>query len=109
MFEVSNLRQGDKTRRGDVAWLNFLGPGQHLLIDVFITGAYRDAVLKDVCRIFRGLLPRLLWRMPSWMRTSDPLALFPSAMGVVRHRLNVPFVLEERGREVWGPCPSYLV
>ena len=52
VFEVSNLRQGDKTRPGDVVWLNFcLGPGQHLLIDVSITGVYRDAVLKDVCRI----------------------------------------------------------
>ena len=52
VFEVSNLRQaGDKTRPGDVVWLNFLGPGQHLLIDVSMTGVYRDAVLKDVCRI----------------------------------------------------------
>ena len=33
VFEVSNLRAGDKTRPGDdVVWLNFLlGPGQHLL------------------------------------------------------------------------------
>ena len=49
VFEVSNLRAGDKTRPGDVVWLNFLGPGQHLLIDVSITGVYdRDAVLDDV-------------------------------------------------------------
>ena len=33
VFQVSNLRQGDKTRPGDVVWLNFLGPGQHLLIN----------------------------------------------------------------------------
>ena len=52
VFEVSNLRQGDQTSPdGDVVWLSFLGPGQHLLIDVSITGVYRDAVLKDVCRI----------------------------------------------------------
>ena len=36
VFEVSNLRAGDKTRPGDVVWLSFLGPGQHLLIDVSI-------------------------------------------------------------------------
>ena len=84
VFEVSNLRQGDKTRPGDVVWLNFLGPGQHLLIDVSITGVYRDAVSEArMSAAFRGSLPRL-WKMPSWMRTSDPLALlFPSAMGVV--------------------------
>ena len=35
--------------------------------------------------------------MPSWMRISDPLALFPSAMGVVIDLL-VPFVPEEGGR-----------
>ena len=63
-FEVSNLRAGDKTRPGDMTvWLNFLGPGQHLLIDVFITGFYRDAVLlADVSRViaFQALLlPRL--------------------------------------------------
>ena len=51
VFEVSNLRQGDKTRLGDVVWLNFLGPGQHLLIDVSIIGVYRDAVLDDVSRV----------------------------------------------------------
>ena len=42
LFEVSNLRAGDKTMRpGDGVWLNFLGPdGQHyrrLIIDVSIT------------------------------------------------------------------------
>ena len=36
VFEVSNLRAGDKTMPGDVVWLHFLGPGQHLLIDVSI-------------------------------------------------------------------------
>ena len=53
VFEVSNLRRlraGDKTRPGDVVWLHFLGPG-HLLIDVSITGVYRDAVLDDVSRV----------------------------------------------------------
>ena len=34
-----------------MVWLNFLGPGEHLLIDVSITGVYRDAVLDDVSRI----------------------------------------------------------
>ena len=38
VFEVSNLRAGDKTRPGDVVWLHVLRPGQHLLIDVSITG-----------------------------------------------------------------------
>ena len=46
VFEVPNLKAGDKTRPGDVVWLDFLlGRGQHLLIDVSITGVYRDAVL----------------------------------------------------------------
>ena len=38
VFEVSNLRAGDKTGPGDVVWLHVLRPGQHLLIDVSITG-----------------------------------------------------------------------
>ena len=50
VFEVSNLKQGDKTTRpGDVVWLNFLGP--NWTAPPSVTGVYRDAVLKDVCRI----------------------------------------------------------
>ena len=38
-----------------MVWLHFLGPGQHILIDVSITdGVYRDAVLDDVSRVEPG-------------------------------------------------------
>ena len=94
VFEVSNLRQGDKTRPGDVVWLNFLGPGQHLLIDVSITGVYRDAVLKDVCRI-PGFAAKAVEdaKLDEDFRSSSPVSQCHGG----RHRL-VPFVLEEGGR-----------
>ena len=67
-----------------MAWLNFLGPEQqHLLIDVSITGVYRDAVLDDATVVvFQASLTRL-GRTPNWMRTLDQPALFLSAMVVV--------------------------
>ena len=94
VFEVCNLRQGDKTRPGDVIWLNFLGPGQHLLIDVSITGVYRDAVLKDVCRI-PGFAAKAVEdaKLDEDFRSSSPVSQCHGG----RHRL-VPFVLEEGGR-----------
>ena len=81
VFEVSNPRQGDKTRPGDVVWLNFLGPGQHLLI--------------DVCRI-PGFAAKAVEyaKLDEDFRSSSPVSQCHDGG---RHRL-VPFVLEEGGR-----------
>ena len=94
VFEVSNLRAGDKTRPGDVVWLHFLGPGQHLLIDVSITGVYRDAVLDDVSRI-PGFAAKAREdaKLDEDFRSASPVSQCHGG----RHRL-VPFVLEEGGR-----------
>ena len=54
VFKVSNLRAGDKTRPGDVVWLNFLGPGQHLLIDVSITGRCLQGCSLQGCTVPTG-------------------------------------------------------
>ena len=78
-----------------MVWLNFLGPGQHLLIDVSsITGVYRDAVLKDVCRI-PGFAAKTVEdaKLDEDFRSSSPVSQCHGG----RHRL-VPFVLEEGGR-----------
>ena len=85
VFEVSNLRAGDKTRPGDVVWLHFLGPGQHLLIDVSITdGVYRDAVLDDVSRVEPGYFAAKAREDAKLDEdTLDQPALFLSAMEVV--------------------------
>ena len=95
VFEVSNLRQGDKTRPGDVVWLNFLGPGQHLLIDLSITGVYRDAVLDDVSRV-PGFAAKAREdaKLDEDFRFASPVSQVRGG----RHRLLVPFVLEEGGR-----------
>ena len=106
VFEVSNLRQGDnKTRPGDVVWLNFLGPGQHLLIDVPITGVYRDAVLDDVSRV-PGFAAKAREdaKLDEDFRFASPVSQVHGG----RHRL-VPFVLEEGGRFGDHACPSNLI
>ena len=95
VFEVSNLRAGDKTRPGDVVWLHFLGPGQHLLIDVSITaGVYRDAVLDDVSRVpVFAAKAREDAKLDEDFRSASPVSQCHGG----RHRL-VLFVLEEGGR-----------
>ena len=87
-------KDGDKTRPGDVVWLNFLGPGQHLLIDVSITGVYRDPVLDDVSRI-PGFAAKAREdaKLDEDFRSASPVSQVHGG----RHRL-VPFVLEEGGR-----------
>ena len=68
-----------------MVWLHFLGPGQHLLIDVSITGMSTGTQFYWMMLVvFRVSLPRL-GRTPSWMKTLDqPVALFLiSAMVVV--------------------------
>ena len=105
VFEVSNLRQGDKARPGDVVWLNFLGPGQqHLLIDVSITGVYRDAVLDDVNRV-PGFAAKAREdaKLDEDFRSASPVSQVHGG----RHRLVPLFVLEEGG-EVWRPRPCDL-
>ena len=100
VLEVSNLRAaGDKTRPGDVVRLNFLGPGQHLLIDVSITGVCRDAavLLKDVSRIPGRFAAKAVEDDAKldedFSRSSSPVSQCHGG----RHRL-VPFVLEKGGR-----------
>ena len=74
--------------------LHFLGPGQHLLIDVSITGVYRDAVLDDVSRI-PGFAAKAREdaKLDENFRSASPVSQCHGG----RHRL-VPFVLEEGGR-----------
>ena len=81
-----------------MVWLHFLGPGQHLLIDVSITGVYyRDAVLDDVSRIpgFAANKAREDAKLDEDFRSASPVSQCHGG----RHRLVVvPFVLEEGGR-----------
>ena len=85
-------------RPGDVVWLHFLGPGQHLLIDVSITGGvYRDAVSEDVSRV-PGFAAKAREdaKLDEDFRSASPVS--QSCHGG-RHRLYiVPFVIEEGGR-----------
>ena len=82
-------------RPGDVVWLNFLGPGQHLLIDVSITGVYRDAVLDDVSRV-PGFAAKAREdaKLDEDFRSASPVSQVHGG----RHSRLVPFVLEEGGR-----------
>ena len=77
-----------------MVWLHFLGPGQHILIDVSITGVYRDAVLDDVSRI-PGFAAKAREdaKLDEDFRSASPVSQCHGG----RHRL-VPFVLEEGGR-----------
>ena len=69
-----------------VVWLHFLGPGQHLLIDVSITIVSTETqfwmMLAVLARV-PGFAANRLGRTPSWMKTLDQPALFLSAMEVV--------------------------
>ena len=78
-----------------MVWLQFLGPGQHLLIDVSITGVYRDAVLDDVSRVpgFAAKAREDAKLDDEDFRSASPVSQCHGG----RHRL-VPFVLEEGGR-----------
>ena len=60
-----------------MVWLNFWGPDQHLVIDVSITGVYKDAdaVLDDVSRVPGFAAKAREDSMPSWMRISGMQAL----------------------------------
>ncbi len=75
-----------------MVWLNFLGPGQHLLIDVSITGVYRDAVLSDVSRV-PGFAAKAREdaKLDEDFRSDNLVSRCHGG----RHRL-VPFVLAER-------------
>ena len=77
-----------------MVWLNYCGPGQHLLVDVSITGVYRDSIANQA-----GSIPgfavkfREDAKLDADMRSSRPVSRVHGG----RHRL-VPFVLEEGGR-----------
>ena len=90
LWELRGLRPSDHTRPCDVGWLDFYGPGRHLLCDGSVVSVFVNT-LASAASTKAGTAARLKEdeKLQADASSSSPVAF--------RHRL-VPCVVEEGGR-----------